>query len=221
MSIKSHGFTTGPCLHTSRIQQKACNHFDTVQKRAILVIRNPFKALIGHRNLDAGGHTGFAKRTEFMGDGWNSFVKIKINSWENFYLDWLEEARDEDILVLHFENLQSSLLDSLEQIRNYINRLSPLHQSKDEGRNRMICTLKHSEGKFHRTDNPDEIEDENTQIKRHSKYKKLASAHNDLGDEDPFTPEQKDLIKKSIHRVSLALEMKGKKPLPLHKYQFY
>ena len=45
------------------------NHFKELNSTAILLIRNPFKAIIGHRHLDEGGHTGHASAKSFMGRG--------------------------------------------------------------------------------------------------------------------------------------------------------
>ncbi len=36
---------------------------------AILLIRNPFKAIEGHRHLDEGGHVGLADDSYFEGNG--------------------------------------------------------------------------------------------------------------------------------------------------------
>ena len=67
--VKSHGFTTGSCLMEPRQEQIRCNHFEELNHKAVLLIRNPFKAIIGHRNLDSGGHKGFAKIEQFKGKG--------------------------------------------------------------------------------------------------------------------------------------------------------
>ena len=45
------------------------NHFKELNSTAILLIRNPFKAIIGHRHLDEGGHTGHASAKSFVGRG--------------------------------------------------------------------------------------------------------------------------------------------------------
>ena len=63
----------------------------------------------GHRNLDAGGHTGFAKDDQFQGPGWQSFVEIKAASWLHHYADWLQNNPLDSILVLHYENIQRNL----------------------------------------------------------------------------------------------------------------
>ena len=64
---------------------------------------------LGHRNLDSGGHTGFAKNDQFLGQGWQSFIEIKAQHWLNYYTDWLENNPLENILVLHYEHIQQNL----------------------------------------------------------------------------------------------------------------
>ena len=54
------------------------NHHQEVNGSAVLLIRDPFSAIVGHRNLDQGGHTGEAKLDQFQGHGWQEFVDIKV-----------------------------------------------------------------------------------------------------------------------------------------------
>ena len=60
---KTHGFTTEhsgiSLINLTRVGEKQLvkmNHVAELSHRAILVIRNPFRMLISHRNLDIGGH---------------------------------------------------------------------------------------------------------------------------------------------------------------------
>ena len=69
LTIKTHGHTTGKGANVDRKLQLSYNHHDEVNHTAILLIRNPYKAIIGHRNLDSAGHTGFAKQDQFRGAG--------------------------------------------------------------------------------------------------------------------------------------------------------
>ena len=74
LGIKSHGHTTGKGSlgHnvTRHDQYHKYNHFNELNRTAILLIRNPFQAIITHRHLDeAGSHTGFASKKHFMGKG--------------------------------------------------------------------------------------------------------------------------------------------------------
>ncbi len=55
VAVKSHGFTTGKNvlkavdIRTSEATRKTLNHIKELNQTAILLVRNPFKAIIGHR----------------------------------------------------------------------------------------------------------------------------------------------------------------------------
>ena len=80
--VKTHGFTTGNVSSPTNTvslwflfqgsrpsysyqQQLRYNHMDKLTGKAILLIRNPTSMLISHRNLDSGGHSGYAKPDMF------------------------------------------------------------------------------------------------------------------------------------------------------------
>lgn len=191
VAIKSHGHTTGQGVEQPRELQVNYNNFEEFDKRAILLIRNPFRAIIGHRHLDSGGHTGFADEDQFIGEDWDHFVRVKIASWENLYLDWLHEAESEDIHVIHFETLKQDLVSSLRALVQF------MELEVDEGR--LKCTWRNNEGNFHR--------------------KKAGGSL--AAKENPFTPEHTILIRDSIHRVNQALFEKKKPEMPLDQYEFY
>lgn len=75
LAVKSHGFTTGNFSlravspTTSEVERRQHNHIKELNSTAIVLIRNPFRAIIGHRHLDEGGHTGHAKEESFLGPG--------------------------------------------------------------------------------------------------------------------------------------------------------
>jgi len=142
LTVKTHGHTVGKAVQMDRQEQIKENHHNEVNHTAILLIRNPYKAIIGHRNLDAGGHTGFAKEDQFKGPGWQSFVEIKIRSWLNHYSDWLENNPRENLMVLHYEHIQQNLRHSLRRIAEF------LGFKEDQGR--IECAYQHSTGYFKR-----------------------------------------------------------------------
>jgi len=150
VTIKTHGHTTEKGAHIPRPKQIQYNHHKEVNQSAILVIRNPFNAIIGHRNLDQGGHTGLAKEDQFLGAGWQEFVEIKAQAWLNFYSDWLENNPTQNILVLHYENIQQSLKHSLRRIVGFL--------GFEEHRGRIDCTLQFHTGLFKRK-HKDDIRD--------------------------------------------------------------
>lgn len=141
-TIKTHGHTTEKGAHMPRPYQIEYNHHKEVNHSAILLIRNPFNAIIGHRNLDQGGHTGLAKVDQFLGPGWQEFVEIKAEAWLNFYSDWLENNPSENILVLHYENIKQSLKHSLRKIAGFL--------EFEEHSGRIDCTIQFQTGQFKR-----------------------------------------------------------------------
>jgi len=150
VSVKTHGHTTEKGAHMPRPYQVEYNHHNEVNHSAILLIRNPFNAIIGHRNLDQGGHTGLAKEDQFLGSGWQEFVEIKSQAWLNFYRDWLENNPSKNLLVLHYENIQQSLRHSLRKIAAFL--------GFEEHQGRMDCTMQFQTGHFKRK-HKDDIRD--------------------------------------------------------------
>ena len=70
---------------------------------------------------------------------WDNFVWYSIQSWEQFYLDWLTEASH--IMLIYYEKLQSdelrsTLTDTVSFMNMTINN------------NRLDCTIKHSNISF-------------------------------------------------------------------------
>ena len=54
MTVKTHGFTSGEGARVNtmpREQQVLYNHHSEVNNSAILLIRNPFKAIIGRKRI--------------------------------------------------------------------------------------------------------------------------------------------------------------------------
>jgi len=142
VTVKTHGHTTEKGAHMPRPYQVEYNHHNEVNHSAVLLIRNPFNAIIGHRNLDQGGHTGLAKEDQFLGPGWQEFVEIKAQAWLNFYSDWLENNPTENILVLHYENIKQSLKHSLRKIAGFL--------GFEEHAGRIDCTMQFQTGHFKR-----------------------------------------------------------------------
>lgn len=195
VAIKSHGYTTGPSarkiLDEPESTRMLSNHFKELNSTAILLIRNPFKAIIGHRHLDEGGHTGHASPKSFVGRGWNHFVSVKIRHWEYFYTDWIK-SKEAKILVVHFENL----IDNLEW--NLLRILDFLDFESDQ--QRLQCVLRNAEGQFH----------------RRAKNSTMSQTS-----DDPYNDSQKKLIREAVRRVDQALKMSSMEAIPIHKYEFY
>ena len=50
MTVKTHGHTTGEGAHVASKLKVEYNHHTEVNQTAILLIRNPYKAIIGSKN---------------------------------------------------------------------------------------------------------------------------------------------------------------------------
>lgn len=139
---KSHGFTTGEAMTLDRSARKGHNHLQELGYQGVVVIRNPFKALISHRHLDVGGHTGYAPKAHFLGQGWAEFVTLKIRLWRDFYEDWVKSTEPDNIYVTHYELLRDDPVGEMRGILKY------LKIPEDEGR--LACLGRNSDGLFKR-----------------------------------------------------------------------
>ncbi|RXG60632.1 WSC domain-containing protein 1 [Armadillidium vulgare] len=93
---------------------------EELNNQGIIIIRNPFMALVSHRHLDAGGHIGFAPEAHFEGEGWRSFVLLKIKLWKEFYMDWINNSKRGDLCVIFYEDLTSDVLNTLKKVLNFL-----------------------------------------------------------------------------------------------------
>ncbi|XP_016953211.1 WSCD family member CG9164 [Drosophila biarmipes] len=91
--------------------------------KAILLVRDPEKAIIAEFNRQSGGHIGFAspdryKRTK--GKYWQQFVSNKLKGWEVMNLSWARNFTGSikvvfyDDLVQHTERELRSILEFLQ-----------------------------------------------------------------------------------------------------------
>jgi len=143
MTVKTHGHTVGQGMNIARDNgQVNFNDMAEVNHTAILIIRNPFKALIAYRHFGSGGQLGFASDDKFMGPKWYSYTRSNSEAWLNFYTDWLENNNLDNILVLHYENLKENLEKALVQMGDF------LPVNIDSGR--LKCLMKFNKGHFKR-----------------------------------------------------------------------
>ncbi|XP_068767256.1 sialate:O-sulfotransferase 2 isoform X2 [Struthio camelus] len=98
------------CIKTHESGQKEIESFDA----AILLIRNPYKALMAEFNRKYGGHIGFASHAHWKGKEWPEFVRTYAPWWATHTLDWLRFGRN--VLVVHFEDLKRDLFVQLKRM---------------------------------------------------------------------------------------------------------
>lgn len=139
---KSHGYTTGDAMKVSHQERLNQNHLDELNHQGVIVIRNPFKALISHRHLDVGGHTGYAPKAHFLGRGWAEFVTLKTGLWKDFYVDWLTLSEPVNIHVTYYEHLKTDPVGEMEKILHYLKL--PIDNK------RLQCVASNTDGLFKR-----------------------------------------------------------------------
>ena len=135
--------------------------------------------------------------------------------WEEFHLKWLEEGND--IMIVIFEHLTNKELlhQTLDEISTFLNFAS------DE--NRLMCTINHSEGRFHRKEKcirKKRVVAAAVRAKNVSKDDVVSSSSftNDNVN-DIFTSQQKRKINQAIKNVNDAIVKRDLTPLPIDDYK--
>ena len=135
--------------------------------------------------------------------------------WEEFHLKWLEEGND--IMIVIFEHLTNKELlhQTLDEISTFLNFAS------DE--NRLMCTINHSEGRFHRKEKcirKKRVVAAAVRAKNVSKDDVVSSsAFTNDNVNDIFTGQQKRKINQAIKNVNDAIVKRDLTPLPIDDYE--
>ncbi|KAG2471257.1 WSC domain-containing protein 2 [Polypterus senegalus] len=125
------------CIKTHESGKKEIETFDA----AILMIRNPYKALMAEFNRKYGGHIGFASQAHWKGKEWPEFVKNYAPWWASHTLDWLKYGKN--VHVIHFESLKQQLFHQLKKMVKFLG----LVVSED----RLLCVEGQKDGNFKRS----------------------------------------------------------------------
>uniref|UniRef100_A0A2K5LX26 WSC domain containing 2 n=2 Tax=Cercopithecinae TaxID=9528 RepID=A0A2K5LX26_CERAT len=125
------------CIKTHESGQKEIEAFDA----AILLIRNPYKALMAEFNRKYGGHIGFAAHAHWKGKEWPEFVRNYAPWWATHTLDWLKFGKK--VLVVHFEDLKQDLFIQLGRMVNLLG----VAVRED----RLLCVESQKDGNFKRS----------------------------------------------------------------------
>ena len=73
--------------------------------------------------------------------GWDSFVQTSIQAWNDFYVQWIRNAKN--VLLISYEELRN------DQLMNNLKRISKFLNFKVDQK-RISCTIKYRQGKFRR-----------------------------------------------------------------------
>nr|CAH0104681.1 unnamed protein product [Daphnia galeata] len=169
----------------------------------ILVIRNPFKAILSYRNFAFGGNmAGLAPAEAFsqglgpvkIGDRristWDQFISRSVASWELLATVWIRGLKRGG--VVYYEKLRRNTGTQLL-------RMAEMLGIPDVNKDRLDCVLRHNQD---------------------NSFKRSESGSKNYP-KNPFTESQHLLILKSIQNVQLALKERGFDPLPVELYDFY
>ncbi|OXA63465.1 uncharacterized protein LOC110845354 [Folsomia candida] len=111
--------------------------------RGILLIRNPYDALISYWNfVETRDHRGHAMQDKFNLFKWQTFVLTMVPKWSSMIMSWVENTQS--LLIVEYEQVKKNPHTQLIRI------LQHLDQPVDE--DRLTCLLKpdNVEGPFHR-----------------------------------------------------------------------
>ncbi|XP_022246035.1 WSCD family member GA21586-like [Limulus polyphemus] len=135
---------------------------DTVRRKfhkAILLVREPRKALLAEFNRRFGGHLGYAPQRMFFGNQkkeWQLFLEKQIKVWKELTLDWLKF--NGPLHIVKYEELVEHLKDNLLKLIEFLN-VSVSNAT-------LSCVLENKEGFFKRKERIQKLEIFDTSIKR-------------------------------------------------------
>ncbi|CAH1230722.1 WSCD2 [Branchiostoma lanceolatum] len=107
---------------------------------AILIIRNPYNAIVSEHNRKHGGHTGLARQTKYHSQEWVDFVTGKSQTWTNTAMNWIRYCRN--LLIVYYEDLQRDVVGQIRRVLKFLD----LPVSEE----RMFCLEANKDGKFKR-----------------------------------------------------------------------
>uniref|UniRef100_A0A182XXM5 Sulfotransferase domain-containing protein n=2 Tax=Anopheles stephensi TaxID=30069 RepID=A0A182XXM5_ANOST len=112
--------------------------------KAILLIRDPERAILAEFNRQSGGHVGFASPDRYRrtkGRYWTQFVKNKLWAWEQTNLSWAKNFTGEVKLVF-YDDLVENVEGTLRSILRFLN-----YPTDEE---LLACALMRKEGIYRR-----------------------------------------------------------------------
>ncbi|XP_054760610.2 sialate:O-sulfotransferase 1-like [Lytechinus pictus] len=114
---------------------------------AILLVRNPYRALVSEFNRRKAGKTGHAPIYKFQTEEWHRYVRRFSRSWIGLPEHLISSCHSprnvcKSMIIVYYEQLKLHIADEMRRILDYLN------VSIDE--ERLACTIANAEGKFHR-----------------------------------------------------------------------
>jgi len=163
------------------------------QGRGVLIIRNPYEAILSCHNFMYGGHHGQAPTSNYQKTEWPHFLTTQVSKWIDMASNWTIHSTPKKVLVVHYEDLKNDLESSMRSILSFVG-LPPLDVE------RFKCLLKHKAGLFQR--------------------KHRSTPDKTVLDAFPSNVRRKmDAIIDHVNEK--ILRTRGYKEMPLDKYSFY
>ncbi|KAL7832155.1 hypothetical protein AOLI_G00297030 [Acnodon oligacanthus] len=125
------------CVKTHESSKRDIEMYDS----AILLIRSPYRSLMAEFNRKCAGHLGYASDQHWKSKEWPEFVGSYASWWASHVLDWLRFGRR--LLVVHYEELQESLVPKLRSITSFLN----VNTTEE----RLLCAENNKDGHFKRS----------------------------------------------------------------------
>ncbi|CAH1230719.1 WSCD2 [Branchiostoma lanceolatum] len=107
---------------------------------AILLIRNPYRAIQAEHNRRLAGHTGLAGAKSYWTQEWVGYVKGGSQTWANTALEWIKHCKK--LFVIHYEDLRKDLIGQIKRILTFLE--VPVSEE------RLLCVETDKDGKFKR-----------------------------------------------------------------------
>ncbi|XP_037086171.1 WSC domain-containing protein 1-like [Pollicipes pollicipes] len=158
---------------------------------AVLLVRDPFRALISlrHYHERSSGLVARSRATDaaFAGGNWTRFVERYSQFWFELAEDWATGPRD--TLLVAYERLEANPAHELDRMLRFLGVTPSLE--------RLRCVLKHVEGGFHNRDHPI------------------------VPDDKVYTRPMMEAVWWRILELNKLLTARGYRRLPVEKYAFF
>ncbi|CAL8116046.1 unnamed protein product [Orchesella dallaii] len=196
LDLYSKGFLgeREPWYSGSTIVQKFHERYnkDFEVSKAVLLIREPFPAILSLANFLEAGHTGSAHILPYHQD-WPKFILHSAYNWLSLAKSWIESPTN--LLVIHYEHLRLQPVNNLRKICDFLQTsCSYLHHP---------CFQRRLEGSFRRV---------NSLPLRTQK---------DVARKARYPLEIRELVSRGSDHLNHLLKERGHEPLPLNLYQYY
>ncbi|XP_077977094.1 sialate:O-sulfotransferase 2-like [Glandiceps talaboti] len=107
---------------------------------AILLIRNPYNAIIAEYRRRHGDHVSRFPLQNITGKYWEEFVAEHSSYWQRLHKCWLTEKRR--ILVVYYEDLKKDTISNIDRMMSFLNLTFTAERRR--------CVEENKEGNFYR-----------------------------------------------------------------------